>query len=155
MERKIGRNSSTLSGSWISGTYNSTDYSGLSASLFYNDGSLFGSAGVLGDINVTAFASVAASPYDVFFSGANVDFLLNLSEFFDFVPSLDSIAAELVGGNPLPDFDGSAQGEIFRVVNNEFIPIPEPSTAVLLMMGFIGLATARRGRLASRYENRA
>jgi len=69
--------------------------------------------------------------------------MLNLSEFFDFTPSINAIAAYLIANGTLPDFTGEGQGQIFRVDTGEFV-IPEPSTALLLGLGLVGLGAAGR-----------
>ena len=69
--------------------------------------------------------------------------MLNLSEFFDFTPSINAIAAYLIANGTLPDFTGEGQGQIFRVDTGEFV-IPEPSTVLLLGLGIAGLGVVRR-----------
>jgi hypothetical protein len=46
----------------------------------------------------------------------------------------------------LPDFTADGAGQIFRVVEGDFV-IPEPATALLFGLGLVGLAAVSgRGR---------
>jgi hypothetical protein len=69
--------------------------------------------------------------------------MLNLSEFFDFDPTINALAAYLLVNGTLPDFTGEGEGQIFRVDTGQFV-IPEPSTALLLGLGLVGLGAASR-----------
>jgi hypothetical protein len=71
--------------------------------------------------------------------------LIDLSEFADFSPTMDSIAAYLIANNSLPDFTGEGQGQIFRLETGDFV-IPEPGTALLVGLGLAGVGASRRSR---------
>ena len=69
--------------------------------------------------------------------------MLDFSELFDFDPTIDAIAAYVVANGTLPDFTGEGEGQLYRVETNDFV-IPEPSTALLLGLGLVGLAVRNR-----------
>jgi hypothetical protein len=132
-----------LSGSWVAGTFQSFVTTGLVATIIY-DGNL---GTVLGSPTVLGFAELDATPFASLFDdgGSSEKILLNLSEVIDFSPSLDVLAAALIGSGVLPSFTAEEEGQIFRVASGDFV-IPEPATALLLGLGLIGLGASGRRR---------
>jgi hypothetical protein len=139
-----------LEASWVAGTFLGNPTPGLQVIGTYCDGiGGCGAAGIQGDPLVVGFAlidggSLYASMFD---SDANPftqnSILLDLSEFFDFDPTIDSIAAYVLANDTLPDFTGEGEGQIFRLETGDFV-IPEPGTALLFGLGLVGLGAARR-----------
>ena len=77
---------------------------------------------------------------------------LDLSEFFDYSPTLIALIQDTIDpnntNNDIPSFTAEGQGQIFRVNAGQFEPIPEPSTGLLLGIGLGLLAWV--GRSAGR-----
>jgi hypothetical protein len=140
-------NSVMLRASWTAGNFNGSPTPGLQVVGTYCDGvGGCGPAGLQGDPLAIGFATLDLStPYATLFDSGigNPSIMLNLSEFFDFAPSINAIAAYLLLNGTLPDFTGEGQGQIFRVDTGEFL-IPEPSTALLVGLGLLGLGAASR-----------
>jgi hypothetical protein len=139
-------NSVMLSASWAAGDFQGFPTTGLQVIGTYCDGNVAcgGVQGLIGDPTALGFAVINASPYaSLFDTGSSDGVLLDLSEFFDFDPDFDAIAGFIIANGTLPNFAGEAQGQIFRVATGDFV-IPEPSTAMLLGLGLIGLATTGR-----------
>jgi len=141
-------NSLMLEASWVAGTFGGNPTPGLTVSGVYCDGNVLcgGVAGVQGDLITIGFAVANTSTLyaNLFDSGGAEQILLDFNENFSLVPGVDTIAAYLIANaGALPDFTGEAQGQIFRVDTGEFV-IPEPSTALLLGFGLIGLGAAGR-----------
>jgi len=143
-------NSVLLTASWTSGTFNSSPTPGLQVISQYCDGvGGCGAAGVQGDPIAIGFALIDnLSLYAGLFDSdanplTNNSVMLDFSEQFDFDGDINAIAAYVVANNDLPDFTAEGEGQIYRVDTGEFV-IPEPSTALLLGLGFAGLAAVRR-----------
>jgi hypothetical protein len=144
-------NSIMLEASWVSGTFLGNPTPGLQVVSSYCDGiGGCGAAGLQGaDPLVVGFAlidsgSLYASMWDSDSNPFTQDsILLDLSEFFDFSPTMDAIAAYVVANGTLPDFTGEGQGQIFRLETGDFV-IPEPGTALLFGLGLAGVGMARR-----------
>ncbi len=140
-------NSVMLKASWVAGNFGGSPTPGLQIVGTYCDGvGGCGAAGLQGDPLVIGFAQVDGStPYASMFSSGimSIPILLNLNELFDFTPSINAIAAYVVTYGTLPDFAGEGEGQIFRADTGEFV-IPEPSTALLVGLGFLVLGAARR-----------
>jgi hypothetical protein len=139
--------------SWAAGFLDGSPTPGLQVFATYNDGSFFGTAGLLADPTILGIALVDTGlPYsDLFNSGGSGNVLFDLGELIltDFSPDLNTIAADLISGaiTSLPDLSGEAQGEVFRAAAGSFV-VPEPATALLLSLGIAGLAVAGRPRSA-------
>ena len=146
-------NSVMLSANWAAGTFQGFPSPGLQVLGTYCTGDLSlngcGAVGLIGLPTAIGFAIIDdASPFATLFqTGLDQEgVILDLAELFDFNPTFDAIAAYILVNNTLPDFEGEANGQIFRVNTGEFV-IPEPSTALLLGLGLVGLATVcRRAR---------
>jgi hypothetical protein len=124
-----------LSASWQAGTFSGSPTTGLTVTGIYDSNT----STVSGDPTALGFANITGGAYaQLFDSGGSSDVSLHLSEFFDFSPTMDSIAATIIGSNTLPDFTAEGQGQIFRVAAGDFVP--EPNLAV--MLGSAGLALA-------------
>jgi hypothetical protein len=142
-------NSVMLSASWVAGTFLSGYTPGLQVVANYCDGiGGCGAAGVQGDPIAIGVAQIDDSlPFtDLFDPGIGDPIQIALSEAFSTSPgAVDAIAAHLLANNVLPNFSLEGQGQIYRVEFGEFV-IPEPSTALLLGLGLLGLSAAGRGR---------
>jgi hypothetical protein len=128
---------------WVAGTFQGIPTTGLAASLVYDSSS----ETVFGNLNVIAFFEVdATSTYlDLFDSGGN-QFGIDLSAAANFNPSLNAVAKAAFDSGVLPDFTADGAGQIFRVVEGDFV-IPEPATGLLFGLGLAGLAAlSGRGR---------
>jgi hypothetical protein len=141
-------NSVMLRASWTAGNFNGSPTPGLQVVGTFCDGvGGCGAAGLQGDPLAIGFAQLdGTTPYESLFDSGigNPSIMLNLSEFFDFDPTIDVLAASLVTPPyQLLSFTGEGEGQIFRVDTGEFV-IPEPSTALLVGLGFFGLGAARR-----------
>lgn len=143
-------NSVVLAASWQAGTFLGNPTPGLQVQSTYCDGvGGCGAAGVQGDPlaigfalidNLTLYAAMFDSDGNPFTTNS---IMLDFSELFDFSPGIDAIAAYVLANNTLPDFTGEGEGQLFRVDTGEFV-IPEPSTALLLGFGLIGLGVTGR-----------
>jgi hypothetical protein len=130
-----------FSASWQAGSFLSQTTTGLSASAIYDANT----ATVLGDLTVIGFANVTSGSYaQLFDSGAGSDLGINLGEFFDFAPTLNSLAAGIIANGTLASFMAEGQGQIFRVTAGDFVPEPQPAVLVGAML-LAGLLWRRRG----------
>lgn len=127
--------------SWQAGSFLGQSTTGLSASAIYDAGS----GSVLGDMTAIGFANVTGGPYaQLFESGGSLDLGINLGEFFDFIPTLDALAAGIIATGTLASFTAEGEGQIFRVTAGDFVPEPQPA----LMVGIALLAVAAWRRRA-------
>lgn len=83
------------------------------------------------------------TPYGMLFQDGIDHIRLDLSTFFDFIPNLSTLALQTAATGVVPSFISEGQGQVFRVSEGDFIPIPEPSTGVLLLGGLLGLRVLR------------
>jgi hypothetical protein len=137
-----------LEASWVAGTLFGEPTPGLQVNATWCDGvGGCGPQGVVGDPLVFGSAlidggSLYASLFD---SGSGSSVMLDLSEYFNTDPDINTIAAYLLANDELPDFTGEGQGQLYRLETSDFV-IPEPSTALLLGLGVFGLAASGRRR---------
>jgi hypothetical protein len=132
-----------LEGDFAAGTFQSTPTTGVSASILYN--SLTGVASFgSGQISDTGFLAIdPSSPYaSLVESGGGAYIAVNFTTLDNFVGAgggLDEIIQFAVANGTLPDFSAEGQGQIFRVDSGDFV-LPEPTTSLLFVLGFAGLA---------------
>lgn len=131
-------NSNMLSATWLAGSFNGVPTSGLTASLIYDTNT---STVLNDDITVVGFAGITGGLYADMFASDLV--LVDLSNFFDFSPTFDTITAGVLANGTIQSFTAEINGEIFRVDSGQFVP--EPGTALL-----VGLGLAALGRRARR-----
>lgn len=128
-----------LSASWQAGSFLGSPTTGLSATALYDTGS----ASVIGDLTLVGFAGAATGSYaQLLDSGGGSNLLVNIGEAFDFSPTLDALAATLVGTSTLASFTAEGEGQLFRVESGNFVP--EPHAALLLGSILLAGAIARR-----------
>jgi len=128
-----------FSANWQAGSFLGESTTGLTASAVYDSNT----ASVVGQVSVIGFANVTSGSYaQLFDSGAGSDLGINIAQFFDFVPTLDALAAGIVGSNTLASFTAEGQGQIFRVTAGDFVP--EPGAALLVGVTLIAGALWRR-----------
>lgn len=137
-------NSVQLRAQFQAGSFNGFPTSGLSVTATYDTVS----QSITQDPTAIAFAVVdqttpLASMFNSGGSGPYIELDVSNLILADFVPSIDSIAQSLIDTGTLPSFTGEGQGQIFRVSEGSFV-VPEPSAALLLAAGLIGLAGSRR-----------
>ncbi len=130
--------STLLTAEWQAGTFASTVTTGLTVSAFYLGGSVFG------DPQVTGVFGDMAGSYASLFGPLSGNFGLSISEAFDFSPSIDAIAATIIGTGSLPDFTAEGEGQVFRTETGQFVP--EPATWLLMVTSAAGLFLAGRRR---------
>jgi hypothetical protein len=131
-------NTQLFAASWQAGSFLGESTTGLTASAIYDTSANGGLGGVIGDVTVIGFANVTSGSYaQLFDSGAGSDLGINIAEFFSFAPTLDALAAGIIGSGTLASFTAEGQGQLFRVTAGDFVPEPQPAllVAVALLAG--------------------
>jgi len=135
-------NTQLFTASWQAGSFLGQSTTGLTASAILDSGS----GTVIGDFTVIGFANVTGGPYQQLFdSGGSLDLGINLGEFFDFAPTLDTLAAGIFNSGTLASFTAEGEGQIFRVTAGDFVPEPQPALLVAVALG-AGALWRRNGR---------
>lgn len=128
-----------LTAEWQAGTFSGFPTTGLTVSGIYDSGS----GSVVGDPTALGFATITGGLYaGLFDSGGSSDVSLHLAEFFDFAPTIDAIAAAIIGTGVLPSFTAEGEGQIFRVAAGDFVP--EPNLGLLIGSAVLAIAAIRR-----------
>lgn len=142
-------NSVQLEASWQAGTFLGNPTTGLTMSLLFDDNN---NTALSGTLDGAGFLAVdPGTPYAILFDPTF--FGLAFSTLDGFSPTLDLLSDDLVEEYKasqtltLDSFTAEANGQVFRTATGEFVP--EPGAALLLGLGFVGLA-ARRGALSGK-----
>jgi len=132
--------STALRASWQGGSFLGSPTTGLAVSITYDAVT----KKVISDPTMVGFLLIdPTTAYAGIFGSTVAQFGLDLGALYAFSPSLDALAAAIIGSGTLSSFTAEGQGQVFRLATGEFV-IPEPGTALLLGLGLAGLAAARR-----------
>lgn len=128
-----------LTAMWQAGTFLGSPTTGLNVTLVYD--AIGGT--VIGTPTAVGFAAITGGLYaSLFDNGSSQDFAVNISNFFDFSPSLNSLVAGVIGSGTLGDFTAEGLGQVFSVAAGNFVP--EPGVGLLLGSILVATAVARR-----------
>jgi hypothetical protein len=148
-----------LEADWQEGDLGGVATTGLEATVFYDTvaEASFGSPSVAG-VSLVDLGSAYASLFDDDDPNDPIaSVMFETDSFFSFVATDPNLAAGLDAiiqrtldpnntNNVVPSFTAEGQGQIFRLASDAFVPIPEPSSLVLLGAALAGLAAMGRSR---------